>query len=66
MRELMDRAVARWEGDERGLVELARVMLFADLDGMGVAHRELAAVLARHPGSARVEQCAAVIREDLS
>ena len=31
MRELMDRAVERWEGDEPGLVEIARVMLRSEL-----------------------------------
>jgi hypothetical protein len=60
-RELMDRAVDRWQGEERGLVELARVMLIAELDGAHVARHELAAVLARHRGRSRVEHCAAVV-----
>ena len=60
-RELMDRAVDRWQGDERGLVELTRVMLIAELDGRQAARTELAAVLARHPGSSRVEECAMVV-----
>lgn len=60
-RELMDRAVARWQGDDRGLVELARVMLIEELDGRGAARTELAAVIERHAGRAQVEQCAAIV-----
>jgi hypothetical protein len=60
-RQLMDRAVERWQGDERGLVELARAMMIAELDGEPSGLAELDAVLARHVGSARVEQCAAIV-----
>ena len=60
-RQLMDRAVERWQGDERGLVELARAMMIAELDGKPSGLAELDAVLARHVGSARVEQCAAIV-----
>jgi len=60
-RTLMDRAVGRWQGDERGLVELARMMLIAELDGPADASRELARVLERHTGQDRVEQAAAFL-----
>ena len=43
-RELMNRAVDRWQGDERGLVELARVAMIAELDGREAARAELDAV----------------------
>ena len=64
-RQLMNRAVDRWQGDERGLVELARAMLIAELDGREAARTELDAVLARHSGRPRVEQCAAIMSQDL-
>lgn len=60
-RQLMDRAVERWQGDERGLVELARAMMIAELDGKESGLAELNEVLARHAGSARIEQCAAIV-----
>ena len=60
-RALMDRAVGRWQGEERGLVELARAMLVADLDGPAAGAAEIAGVLRRHAGRGRVEQCAAII-----
>jgi hypothetical protein len=59
--ELMDLAVARWEGDERGMVELARVVLIAELDGPTAALQEFRAVEGRYPGRLRVEYCAAVL-----
>ena len=62
-RQLMDRAVERWQGDERGLVELARATMIADLDGKQAGLAELNAVLARHPGSTRVEECAAFLNQ---
>jgi hypothetical protein len=55
---LMDRAVKRWKGEDRGLVELARVMLIAELSGLPAARTDFAGVLARHAGEPRVEQCA--------
>jgi hypothetical protein len=60
-RQLMDRAVERWQGDERGLVELARAWMIAELDGKDSGLAELNEVLARHPGSARVAHCAAIV-----
>jgi cephalosporin hydroxylase len=59
-RQLMDHAVERWQGDERGLVELARAMMIAEFDGKESGLAELNEVLARHAGSARVEHCAAI------
>ena len=56
----MNRAVDRWQGDERGLVELARVAMIAELDGREAARAELDAVLA-DIGRPRVEQCAAIM-----
>jgi hypothetical protein len=55
--ELMDRAVDRWQGEERGLVELARVMLIAERS-LADARREYANVCARYAGVQRVEECA--------
>jgi hypothetical protein len=57
-RELMDRAVERWEGDERGLVELARVLLVDELDGKAAARAEYQKVITRYEGRERVEQSA--------
>jgi predicted RNA polymerase sigma factor len=64
-RQLMNDAVDRWSGDERGLVELARAMMVAELDGAQAALAEVDAVLDRHAGSAQVEQCAAIVRRYL-
>jgi NPCBM/NEW2 domain-containing protein len=64
-RQLMDRAVERWQGDERGLVELARAMMIAELDGKPSGLAELNAVMDRHIGSVRVEQCAAIVSQYL-
>lgn len=50
---LMDQAVSRWEGEERGLLELAKVMLIAETD-LTAAHSEFVATLARHFNSERV------------
>ena len=54
---LMDQAVSRWEGEERGLVELARVMLIAETDTTA-AQSEFVATFARNFKSERVKQCA--------
>jgi hypothetical protein len=64
-RELMDRAVERWQGEERGLVELARVMLIAECD-LADARQEHANVRARYAGIERVEQCAQYIGQFLT
>jgi hypothetical protein len=56
-RALMDSAVNRWQGEERGLVELARVMLIAELEDLASARKEYDSVLARYAGVERVETC---------
>jgi hypothetical protein len=56
-RALMDSAVNRWQGEERGLVELARVMLIAELDDLASARNEYDSVMARYAGIERVETC---------
>ena len=60
-RQLMDNAIGRWHGEERGLVEIARAMLIGELDGAQAARSELNEVLARYAGSPRVEWCAAFV-----
>jgi hypothetical protein len=65
-RKLMDRAVGRWQGVERGMVELARVILIAELDGPAPAAAELAQVLTRHAGQDRVQHCAVYVAAILS
>lgn len=62
---LMDQAVSRWEGDERGLVELARVMLIAETD-TAAAQAEFVATLARNFNSQRVVQCAPYVAQCLA
>lgn len=59
---LMDQAVSRWEGEERGLVELARVMLIAETDTTA-AHTEFVAALARNFNSERVKTMRALCCE---
>jgi hypothetical protein len=60
-RELMNRAVDRWEGDDRGLVELARVTLTAELEGKPAARAEFKEVRSRYSDRERVEQSAACL-----
>jgi hypothetical protein len=60
-RELMDRAVERWQGEDRGMVELARVTLTAELEGNAAARSEFNEVRARYAGQERVEQSAACL-----
>jgi hypothetical protein len=62
--ELMDCAVERWQGEERGLVELARVMLIAE-QNVADAHQEYANVCARYAGVQRVEHCASYVHQYL-
>jgi hypothetical protein len=65
-RALMDSAVNRWQGEERGLVELARVMLIAELDDLVEARKEHSRVLDRYAGVERVEACANYMVRHLS
>jgi len=55
---LMARAVDRWRGEERGLVELARVMLVAEILGAAGASEEFQMVRARYAASEWVQECA--------
>jgi hypothetical protein len=55
---LLDRAVARWDGTERAMVELARVMLVVELGQTEAAREEFLAITARHIQSERVQLCA--------
>jgi hypothetical protein len=55
-----------WEGEERGLVKLARVMLIAELEDLAVARDEYDKVLARYAGVERVESCAKYLVGHLS
>jgi hypothetical protein len=58
---LMDNAVARWEGENRGMVELARVMLMAELGDADRAAVEFHSVCSRYAQYARVEASASVL-----
>lgn len=58
---LMDRAVARWSGEQRAMVELARVMLLVDLFGPATALDEFRVVRARMAASPRVQSCATAV-----
>ena len=55
--KLMDRAVNRWKGEQRGLVELARVMLLAESRHPADTRRELSDVLSRYAKHAVVRNC---------
>jgi hypothetical protein len=61
--ELMERAIARWTGEERGLVELAGVMLAAELYGLPTARGRFEAVRAAYASSPRVQHCARLIAQ---
>ncbi len=55
---LMDQAVERWQGEDRGLVELARILLKAETQDLAPLRSELAEIIARYAGMPRVESCA--------
>jgi hypothetical protein len=55
---LMDQAVERWQGEDRGLVELARIMLKAETQDLPMLRTEFADLVARYKGLPRVESCA--------
>jgi hypothetical protein len=63
---LMDRAMERWQGEDRGLVELARVMLLVELGELATARSNFAEILAEHAGEVRVEFCAGFVARQLS
>jgi len=58
-RTLMDRAVERWQGDERGMVEIARVKLLEELDGPARVPAAIRSILARYSEHPRVTSCVA-------
>lgn len=58
MRQLMDRAVQRWIGEDRDMLLLARAVLEAELGRPELTTELIADVAGRHPAG-RVAQCAA-------
>lgn len=54
---LMDRAVNRWYGQQRAMVELARVTLWRDLLGADVARLELDRILTHNANDSVVQSC---------
>jgi cephalosporin hydroxylase len=60
---LMDSAAARWTGEPRGMVELARVMLIAELYGLERAADEFYSVRARYSESDWVQGCVRVLAD---
>jgi hypothetical protein len=64
--ELMDRAVSRWTGYQRGLVELARVMLYSEVHSVAMARNALAEVRARYPNDEVVQNCAKIAECNLA
>lgn len=58
---LMDDAIARWSGEERGRLECAKAALLLELAGWDVARAQLEAVRAAYPDSAVIETCASSI-----
>jgi hypothetical protein len=55
--ELMDRAVNRWKGEQRGMVELARIILLAGFRPAATVRVALDDVLARYAKHAVVTNC---------
>jgi hypothetical protein len=54
---LMDNAIARWSGAARGMVELAKVMLVAELLGSDRAREEFENVRGRYADTEWVQDC---------
>jgi hypothetical protein len=63
--QLMDQAVNRWTGQQRGLVELARVFLIREIHSSTAAQNELQEVLARYPDDDLIKSCAAHVASDI-
>jgi hypothetical protein len=55
--KLMDQAVERWQGEQRGMVELARVMLLREIATPAEARAALNKVLSRYEGEKSVLNC---------
>lgn len=66
LRVLMDQAVSRWTGEERGLVELARAMLWAELSGSAVGRKEFDQVRRSYSDSSRVRYFSQILAEMMS
>ncbi len=64
-RSLMNRAVSRWQGRRRAMVELARVLLTWELDGRESAMDLLDEVVAATPVDASFEQAAQGVRRQI-
>lgn len=64
--ELMDRAVNRWTGEQRGLVELARVMLFSEIYSRSRAEDALADILQKYPDAQAVQACGKRVAGDIA
>ena len=58
---LMDAAIARWSGEERGRLECAKAALLLELAGWDAARDQLEAVRAAYPDSAVIETSASNI-----
>jgi hypothetical protein len=63
--QLMDQAVSRWTGQQRGLVELAKVFLIREIQSSEAAQEELQHVLARYPGDELIKSCADYLAVDI-
>jgi hypothetical protein len=55
--KLMDQAVNRWQGPQRGMVELARVMLLIETFPKPLVETELKKTLDRYPQENVVQMC---------
>jgi len=53
--ELFDRGCALFTGDDRAVIECARVVLLVNIGHLAEATAHLAAIVAAHPGSERVQ-----------
>jgi hypothetical protein len=61
---LLDDAINRWDGENRGLLELVKVRLLAEHD-LQAAKRAFELVRAKYPHEPRVQQCINVIASKL-
>lgn len=59
--DLMDQAVNRWQGAERGMVELARVLLLAEVRSRAAAQAELKTVMARYANDPSIQNCGKIV-----
>jgi hypothetical protein len=64
--DLIDRAVNRWTGEQRGLVELARVMLYREIYSRSRTEDALADVLRRYPDDKVVQTCGKRVAGDIA